>query len=265
MRHEDSSMRTIDVGDGPPLLLLPPLPGSLDAWVECVPRLSRRFRVLSFDLREDVRGPAGWDALVDDVERVLDAHAAGPVLVAGHSLGGALALRWALRHPGRARALVLSSAFARVHAPPGDLARRWVEQPLVLASQRWLPERAALALAARLARHGRWVYDPACDARVLAMVRAQIRATPVRLALARVQLAFAHDVRAQLPQVAAPTLVVHGALEQRWIHAAAAELAGGIPGARRQVFDGVGHLHIVSAPGRLCTAIESWSEAHPAP
>jgi pimeloyl-ACP methyl ester carboxylesterase len=163
------------------------------------------------------------------------------------------------------RALVLSSAFARVHAPPGDLARRWLEQPLVLASQRWLPERAALGLATWLARRARWVYDPACDARVLAMVRAQIRATPVALAIARVRLAFAHDVRAELPRVAVPTLVVHGALEAGWIRAAADELERAIPGARRQVFGGVGHLHIVSSPGLLCGAIEAWSEAHGMP
>jgi pimeloyl-ACP methyl ester carboxylesterase len=236
----------VAMGAGPPLLLLPPLPGYKEAFAACGFRLARRFRVVTFDLRSRFDGRPRWEALLDDLARIADAFAPGRARVAGHSLGGALAQRWALARPGRVEALVLSSSFARLRTPWSHLRARFIEQPVVLAGLRWLPEARASGYARRLAARGGWVFDPRCDDRVLDLVRFGARRVPLRLALERVRLALEHDARADLPRIACPTRVVVGERETAFAHAAAAELARLIPGARLAVSPGAGHLHPLS-------------------
>src|SRR5215831_12546485 len=67
--------RLVVMGEGPPLLLLPPLPGFKEAWAPCASRLARRFRVVTYDLRL-LDGRPRWAALLDDLRRVADV--AGP-------------------------------------------------------------------------------------------------------------------------------------------------------------------------------------------
>lgn len=50
---------------------------------------------------------ADWHPLTDDFLRFLDEHPTGPAIAIGHSVGGIVTLRAALRHPDRFRALVL--------------------------------------------------------------------------------------------------------------------------------------------------------------
>jgi pimeloyl-ACP methyl ester carboxylesterase len=242
----------VEMGDGPPLVLLPPLPGFKEAYTRAARLLGRTHRVIVPDLRvrfaPGTTPDARWHVLVADLERLCDHLRLGEVAVAGHSLGGALAQHWALAHPARVRALVLSSAFARVTSPPGGRVARWVEQPAVLAAQRLLPRAAALALAARLARRYGWVYDPGCDAAVLAFVRHAIRACPVRAAADCVRLAFAHDTRALLARLEAPVQLLVGEHDTAFARDAARDLLARIPGAALDVSPGAGHLHPLSNP-----------------
>jgi pimeloyl-ACP methyl ester carboxylesterase len=192
---------------------------------------------------------------------VADTFAPGAAVVMGHSLGGALAQRWALAHPERVSAMVLSSSFARVGGLRGQWRKRVVEQLAVLASQRFLPESMAAPLARHLAAREAWVYDDRCDDRTLAFVRHGIRTVSPRLARACLGLAFGHDTRAELARLHVPTLVVVGERETRWARAAADALAASIPGATLAVSPGVAHLHPLSSPEWLATAVTDWLAA----
>ena len=64
---------------------------------------------------------------------------------------------------------------------------------------------------------------------------------PVNGFLGQVDAALAHDAVARLPGLRAPTLVVHGALDQLAALAGAEELARVIPGAELLVLPDVGH------------------------
>ena len=254
----DGTTDVVVMGGGRPLLLLPPLPGYKEAWIAAACRLARRFRVITFDQRAHFAGPPSWGALIADLTRVADAFAPGAAAVAGHSLGGALAQRWALARPERVAALVLSSSFARVGATRGQWRKRYLEQSLVLASQRWLPESLAAPLARRLAARRAWVYDPQCDEQILAFVRHGIRGVPLGVARQCVRLAFAHDSRVELPRIACPTLLVVGERETRWAREATEELARLIPGAEACVSPGVAHLHPLSAAPWLAETVGGW-------
>jgi pimeloyl-ACP methyl ester carboxylesterase len=261
----DGATEVVAMGEGPPLLLLPPLPGFKEAWVGIAWRLARRFRVITFDQRARFVGAPSWEALLADLERVADAFAPGPAAVVGHSLGGALAQRWALARPERVAALVLSSSFARVGSTHGHWRTRYLEQPLVLASQRWLPDALAAPLARRLAARRRWVYDAHCDARILALLRQGMRSVPIGAGLRGVRLAFAHDTRADLLRLTCPTLLVVGELETVWARAATDELARLIPGAQARISPGVAHLHPLSGGAWLAGVVGEWLDGLPPP
>jgi pimeloyl-ACP methyl ester carboxylesterase len=255
---EGGCTRLVVMGEGPPLVLVPPLPGYKEAFVACAFRLARRFRVVTYDLRSRFDGRPRWEALLDDLRRVADAVAPGLAAIAGHSMGGALAQRFALAHPGRVAALVLSSSFARVATPRSSWRSRYVEQPAVLLALRFLPEPRALAFAQRLAERNGWVFDPRCDRHVLGLVHHGVRRVPTGLALARVRLAFDHDTRNDLPRLGCRALVIVGERESESFRGAAAELARLIPRARLEVSPGAGHLHPLSNAKWFAATIAGW-------
>src|SRR5262245_15053646 len=248
----------VTMGSGPPLLLLPPLPGYKEAFVGLAWRLARSHRVVTFDLRARFAGAPSWEVLERDLARVTERHAPEPAVVMGHSLGAALAQRWALAHPERVSALVLSSPFARVNRARGVAWKRYGEQPLVLASLRWLPERWAATLARDLVRRGAWVFDERCHGAALDLLRFGIRRMPLTLGRDAVRLAFAHDARAELTSISIPTLLIVGERESPWARAAEAEIAALLPAAERRVSPGAAHLHPLSSPEWLAETMRDW-------
>ena len=252
----------VTMGAGPPLVLLPPLPGYKEAWIACAGKLAREFRVITFDLRNRFQGQPSWEALLEDLRRILEVHAPGAAGVAGHSLGGALAQRWALAHPERVPALVLSSTFTRVSNPRGNRFARFVEQPLVLASQRLLPDAMARPIARRLAAREAWVYDRRCGDAVLDLVRYCIRDLSIGSATRTVQLAMAHDTRSTLASLRPPLRVVVGELESVFYREALAEMRELVPSADFVESPGVSHLHPLSSPDWLAERIAEWMRTH---
>jgi len=252
-------IEVVEAGTGPPLVLLPPLPGWKEAYVALLPLLARRFRTLTFDLRSRFASRPGWEALVADAERIAaDRFGPRPVAVFGHSLGGALALRWAIDQPARVRALVVSSSFPRVFTPAGAWAARWVEQPLALAAMRWLPDRWSARAARRLAARERWVFDRHCDECVVEMIRRGVRGASMALVRQRIELALAVDLRAGLSSIRCPVLIVHGERDTEFARQAALELANAIPHAERASIPGGGHLHPLSRADELALVVAEW-------
>ncbi len=100
-------------GAGRPLLLLHGLVGSAKNWRRNISFLSRNSSVYAIDLfnmGESDRVPgldAGLEATADRLAAFMDALDLDEVDIAGHSHGGAVAMMFAARHPGRVRRLIL--------------------------------------------------------------------------------------------------------------------------------------------------------------
>jgi pimeloyl-ACP methyl ester carboxylesterase len=102
-------------GQGPPLVLVHGLGGSATNWVELAPLLAGRYRLLVPDLpghggSEPLAGVSGLQPYADRILAVMEREEAVPAPVVGHSLGGLVVLRLALRHRASVSAVVLAAS-----------------------------------------------------------------------------------------------------------------------------------------------------------
>ncbi len=106
-------------GTGEPLVLLHGGLGAIEMFGEILPVLSKARRVIGVDLQAhgrtaDVDRPMSFEAMADDIAALLKHLGIEKADVMGYSLGGGVALRTAVQHPGVVKKLVLvSTAYRR--------------------------------------------------------------------------------------------------------------------------------------------------------
>jgi pimeloyl-ACP methyl ester carboxylesterase len=108
-------MRYFVGGEGPPLVLVHGLTGSAANWVDLAPLLARRYRLIAPELpghggSAPLPAAPNLDAYADRVRLVAEREGAVPAAYVGHSLGGLVVLRLALRHPEAVSAVVLAGS-----------------------------------------------------------------------------------------------------------------------------------------------------------
>ncbi|WP_406042230.1 alpha/beta hydrolase [Micromonospora sp. NBC_00898] len=101
-------------GSGRPLVLLHGGYGAVEMFAPILPALAARRRVVAVDLQghgrtADVDRPLRFESMADDIAELLRHLDLPEADVLGYSLGGGVALRTAIQHPGLARRLVLVS------------------------------------------------------------------------------------------------------------------------------------------------------------
>src|SRR5207244_6439610 len=102
-------------GSGPPLVLVHGLGGAASNWTELAPLLATRHRLLVPDLpghwgSSALPAVSGLEPFADRVALVAEREGMLPAPVVGHSLGGLVVLRLALRRPADVSAVVLAAA-----------------------------------------------------------------------------------------------------------------------------------------------------------
>jgi pimeloyl-ACP methyl ester carboxylesterase len=104
-------------GTGAPILLIPGLGLDHTYYRFGIPLLARRMQVLAVDPRGVGRStnsppPYSVESWADDFAGMIDKLGFGPIHVLGSSLGGAIALALAQRHPGRLKSLTVVGGFS---------------------------------------------------------------------------------------------------------------------------------------------------------
>lgn len=107
----------IDIGSGPPLVLIPGLQGRWEWMRPTVDALARDFRVISYTLAGDWGSDhpfdprLGFENFTVQLDRVLDDAGVESAAICGVSYGGLIALHYAAERPARVHRLVLASAL----------------------------------------------------------------------------------------------------------------------------------------------------------
>ena len=261
-------------GSGPPLVMLHGWAMHSGVWGDLPARLGARFRVHAVDLPghgfSAPMVPLTLDALVD----VVSARFAGetePLTVVGWSLGGTLALRWALRNPRAIAQLVLvattPSFVARDDWPHAMTAARLAQFGDELRVSYKLTLQRFLSLQLAGDKEGRATLGSgSSDGRAtLAALRRDLfaRGEPPPAVLAdALQVLAATDLRAAVPAIVAPALVVSGEHDALTPAAAGAWLADALPRGRFVSIPGAGHLPFLSNPKAFAQAFDAFVDGH---
>lgn len=249
--------------DGEVVLLLHGLGNTRTGWEPQLADLSDRWRCVAWDMpgygaSAPPAGPLTFAGIAAAVVGLLDTLGADRAHLVGLSFGGMHALHTTLAHPDRVHSLSLvdtSPAFgldgettreawvtARLEALDDGATVRDIAPRVIGAISG--PDFAGADLEAAIASMGRIGEDG---------LRAAVHLLPD------------HDVRHRLGEIATPTLVVVGELDDETPPAYAAALAAAIPGTRRhEVIPGVGHLTPLEAPATFNPILRSFLDSVPA-
>lgn len=244
------------LGEGDPLLLLPGFGTDVSVFARQVPLLAERFEVFGVNPRGVGRSDAPPADRYDPAQAADDAAAlvSAPAHVVGTSLGAAVALELALRHPERVRSLSLLAPLAR----PGGR--------LVAVTEAWCRLAAAAGVEALAAALLPWFFAPSslADEKLRERARRGLAATLARVPAATLerQAAGLRDWRiaeAELATLRVPTLVIAAAddlltPDGEW-------LARRIPGAKCVVIPEAGHALGLEAPEAVNAALREHLEA----
>ena len=117
----DLEVHYLEAGSGPDLILLH---GGLATaemmWGDRIGSLAQNYHVIAPDSRghgktRNSGNHLGYDQMADDTARLVDALGIGSPMLVGYSDGAQIALEFAIRHPGRARGMVLGGVVSEPH------------------------------------------------------------------------------------------------------------------------------------------------------
>jgi 3-oxoadipate enol-lactonase len=235
--------------DAPVVVLSNSLGATRAMWDPQVPALAERFRVVTYDTRGHGEspvpdGPYSLDDLVDDLVALLDRLGVERAHVAGLSLGGMTGMRLAAREPSRVHRLALLCTSALLGP-----RQNWVDRAQTARTE------GTAVLAPVVV--GRWftpefaAAEPATVARMQAMIAAQ----PGEGYAGCCEAIADMDLRADLPTISAPTLVISGWQDPATPPEHQQAIVDGIPDAELVTVSPGAHLANVEQPLQVTGAL----------
>ena len=259
-------------GEGPPLVKAAHWLTNLDLdwqsviWRHWLSSLSDAHQLLRYDQRGcglSDRDPddLGLDAMVSDLECVVDAVGFGKFALLGASQGGPVSISYTVKHPEKVSALILYGSYSQGWARRGDpeeveSARAMME----LVRFGWGQDNPAFRQM-----FGSLFIPDANEEQRQAFDYIQRESATAELA-ARLIGAFGEvDVSDLLPQLSVPVLVLHARGDARIPHKLGRALASGIPNAEFQSLDSNNHIIMEHEPAfrMLTSAIRDFLQRHP--
>ncbi|CAH1387358.1 pimeloyl-ACP methyl ester esterase BioH [Candidatus Nitrotoga sp. M5] len=248
-------------GAGAPLLLIHGWGMHCDIWGSVVTQLAQHFRVHCVDLPGYGASPMiaqyDLDGLVQRLSEYWHTeHDGEPLALCGWSLGGQIALRWALHAPHQVDKLVLvattPSFVQRSNWECAMDAHILQEFSVALLENHALTLKRFMALQVRGSEHER---ELLADLRVRLSSRAEPNIAALRGGL---EILRNTDLRAVLPQITQAALVISGERDVLTSPAASNYLAQQLPNAQLFNIKGASHAPFLSHPEIFMQRIEAF-------
>jgi len=233
-----------DTGSGIPVVLIHGLCLNLRMWDAQLDALAQRFRVIRYDVRGFGKSsvPDKPFRHADDLRALSDYLDAPAAHVVGLSMGGRIALHYALLYPEGIRSLVLvDSALDGFdwhdswNTSLDAIEARGRRDGAEAANRMWLNHELFTATRER----------PECSAALAEILRYDSGWIWLNASLAR---GIHPPARTRLAEIRVPTLVIVGERDLPDFHAIADILAAGIPNATKVEIPRVGHMSNMEDP-----------------
>jgi pimeloyl-ACP methyl ester carboxylesterase len=253
--HRDGlSIDYSDDGTGLPVVLIHGFANDRHLWQPQIDALKSRYRLIIPDLRgfgassgSDGR-PVSMDMYAEDVVPLLDHLDVRTAVVGGISLGGYVALAFALRHPERLAGLVLANTRAGADNPDWASYRE--------AMVRGVEARGAEAV---VENYGDKLFRPDCPEQIKRTVREMIRRqSATGLVSGTLGMAQRPDRSGELERIRVPTLVIHGSADAFIPVVDAEAMHRAIVGSRLEVLPGAGHLSNIDSAAAFNAALDAF-------
>ncbi len=193
---EEGSFRFIDAGEGEVMLLLHGLFGALSNWDGVLDHYSQTHRVMIplLPIYEMPVKKAGLDALTRFIEEFVAYKQLKEINILGNSLGGHLALLYALQNPANVKRMVLTGSSGLFETTMGGS----------------YPKRGSYAYVKE--RVGYTFYDPRVATKELVdEIFAVTQSIPKCLRIVAIaKSAQRHNMANEIPRISTPTLLVWG-------------------------------------------------------
>ena len=286
MRHKiadlDGPVHYIDFGgEGKAILMVHGLGGNALNWMAVGPELAKRYHAIAIDLAGFGQTPlyrrsATVGANAELVHRFIEKVIGEPVTLMGNSMGGHMAILVAAEHPDSVTESILVDPAVPI---PFEHVRTPSPAMLGVAAALSIPGLAEVFFDRRLRRLG----PERIVEQSLALVCADPSRVDPKVVEAHVQLtrergslgpqnsrAFLQASRSialrmadprfwnRAKRVTAPTLVIHGSLDQVIPLAAARELVRRRPDWTLRVLEGVGHVPMMETPKEFLSILSEW-------
>jgi len=244
-------------GSGEPVVLIHGGFGDRRMWDDQFEVLARDYRVLRYDHRGFGRSPAPDTTYspIRDLIRLLDRAEIDRAHIVGNSLGGALAITFAILHPERVRSLtVVASGADGFRYPQSDIEA--ITEVIALmrggrqeeALTKWLGNPMLAVVNTQ----------PAVKEKVERMVREN---AGIWTMAAWPQQPLTPPARERLGRIRIPTLVVIGDRDAASVRTFADSTARMIPGAERVVLEGTDHLPHMEQPEEFNRILKEFLQA----
>ncbi len=249
--------------DAPVIVLLHGSNADLHTWTPWVKALATDNRVIRFDqIGHGLTGPSpdgdySNAAFVRTVAAAVDKLGVGRFVLAGNSMGGGIALDYALAHPERLEGLVLVDAGGAppMGKPSGNIGFSLARNPVLREVFARVTPRVLIERSLEQSVSNKAIVTPAAVDRYWELLRypGNREATFARFAQPRRSL-----TREQLAALKVPTLILWGEEDGLIPVAAGRWFDATLPESRLIVYPGIGHLPMEEAAGPTTRDLRAW-------